>query len=247
MSDDFFGDMGTTKTPGPGYEYLGVGKYEIEILELKHKDAKFIAEVAILKAAPNGGKGPDNAVGDKVSWMVNCGGTAKQTEMGKVDVKGFLAAAVKSAGRDPGTITEAMWKSLGGKMCGRNNEARGLRIGAQLWRGHNKTTGEEYKIPTARFTPIDGQRRPSLFEVFGASTPAAAGTGGAKPPSGNLLEKLKEGLVNAKAKGVTADQVMDANGSGYKKAIGAGITPEQYLAAVEDVFGDAPADDFSFA
>lgn len=237
MSSGFFSSVGQAKERGPGHEYLGVGSYELEILELKEKDLKFIAELKVIEARPHQGEGPETPVGAEVSWMVSCAGSQRQIEMGRADVKGFMLAVIRSAGRDPESLAPAAWDGFGAKCVGRENGARGLRIRAQLYRRRNKETGEIYRIPSARFAAVPGQpARPGLFEVFGAKSepqkPASA--------SGDVLAKLRAGLEAAKAKGITTEKVMDESSPGYKRAIASGVTPAQYLETVEAVFGDDP-------
>jgi len=244
-----FGQIGGAKERGPGYEYLGIGKYVLEIVEIKAAES-FIVEVKVLEAHPYRDKAPTTAVGSQVSWMVSLGGSAKKREMGLADAKGFMVALVTSLGQDPAHISNAAWEGIGAKVCGKEQMARGVQVGALLWRDINKETGEEYHIPKARFSAIPGQApRPGIFAVYGGPAPVTttAQTAPAAAPGPlseekrvELMDKLKTAMNAAKSKGASLGALMDSGAELYQRAQRAGITPSDYNKALEQVYDDIP-------
>lgn len=244
-----FGQIGGAKERGPGYEYLGIGKYVLEIVEIKAAES-FIVEVKVLEAHPYRDKAPSTAVGSVVSWMVSLGGSAKKREMGLADAKGFMVALVTGLGQDPAHISNAAWEGIGAKVCGKEQMARGVQVGALLWRDINKETGEEYHIPKCRFSAIAGQvPRPAIFAVYGGPAPVTATTTQTAPAATGplpeekrveLMDKLKTAMSAAKNKGASLGQLMDSSAELYQRAQRVGITPGAYNKALEEVFDDIP-------
>jgi hypothetical protein len=243
---EFFGQIGGAKARGPGYEYLGPGKYVLELVELKVGSA-FIAEFKVVEAAPYRGMNPENEAGTAASWYVSITGTKKKEEMGLADAKGFMVALVTSLGQDPAHISNAAWEGIGAKVCGREQMARGVLVNAVVWRETNKLTGQLYAIPKVRFTSVPGQApRPGIFQVYGAP-PAPA----PKPPAQTaapsqsvreqLMHKLRDAMITRKEKGETLGQLMDSAGELFQRAAKAGVSADEYNAELERIFAPPSA------
>lgn len=229
-----YGDMQGTEARG-NYQYLGIGDYIASVLEIKHKasELKFIVELSIDEVLRAG----DHQVGDTVSWLCNYGGDKVRSEMGRKDIRAFNDALIASAGGDASTWTAQQWEEFGTR-CSDAAKLGGVKVRARGER-YVKANGEEGKIPRVSWLGVKGQpKRSELVDVYGATAAKPAPRPGLPPkPGAAARHPQHDALVQAIRDYKAAGEQTGEGSELHAWAVGEGMTPAQYQAAVTEAGG----------
>lgn len=248
MGFEGFG-LGEAKVRTSGGEWIGPGNHRLELMVFKQVKGDTFGEFRVLSTRDRGSNKTVHAPGDKVSIKWNTGGTGRNAEMAIVDLKTFLAALVKSCGKDPADLKGEQWTGAADNAL--VGKATGALVDCGAWYPVDKTTGQVIEFARTSWSPVESSPpKPELFTGYGFESGGAApkpngapaSRPGAKPGAKPDVDPKKraevlDALNEWKTEGMTRGAVSETDGDYCAwgvSLVGRGV----YAGLVAQVFGD---------